>query len=115
MVDDEQLVCDSIRRVLALDQHVVETAASSQDALAAFQPGKFNLIIIDYQMPDTRGDRLAAAIKSMAPEQPIMMITAYAETLRLAGLFPLSVDLVMSKPFEIEEFRAAVRQMTAKA
>jgi two-component system response regulator HydG len=113
VVDDESLVCDSIRRILALDQHWVETVASAQNALVAFQPGKFDLIIIDYEMPDTKGDKLAAAIKAQAPEQPIMMITAYAETLRLAGSFPLSVDLVMSKPFDVREFREAVRQMTA--
>jgi len=114
VVDNEPLVCDSVRRVLALDQHMVEEVTSAQDALVAFEPGKFDLIIIDYEMPDTKGDKLAAAIKALAPEQPILMITAYAETLRLAGLFPLSVDLVMSKPFEIREFRETVRQMAAK-
>jgi CheY-like chemotaxis protein len=115
VVDDESLVCDSIRRILALDEHEVETVASAPDALEVFQPGKFSLIIIDYEMPDTKGDRLAAAIKKLAPDQPIMMITAYAETLRLAGSFPLSVDLVISKPFDIREFRDAVRQLTGKA
>ena len=78
VVDDESLVSDSIRRILALDQHAVETVTSAQDALVAFQPGKFDLIIIDYEMPDTKGDKLAAAIKALAPQQPILMITAYA-------------------------------------
>ena len=115
MVDDESLVCDSIRKILALDQHEVETVASARDALTSFQPGKFDLIIIDYEMPDTKGDKLAAAIKALAPDQPVMMITAYAETLRLAGSFPLSVDLVISKPFDVWEFRETVHQMTSKA
>jgi CheY-like chemotaxis protein len=114
VVDDEPLVCDSIQRVLDLDQHAVETVTCAQDALVAFQLGKFDLIIIDYEMPDTKGDKLAAAIKALAPGQPILMITAYAETLRLAGIFPLSVDLVMSKPFEIREFREAVRQLATR-
>lgn len=113
-VDDESIVSDSIRRILALDQHVVETVTSAQDALVAFEPGKFDLIIIDYEMPDTKGDKLAAAIRAHAPDQPILMITAYGETLRLAGIFPLSVDSVMSKPFDISEFREKVRQMGAK-
>jgi len=111
VVDDESLVCDSIRRILALDRHEVETVANARDALAAFAPGKFDLIIIDYEMPDSKGDKLAAGIKAQAPQQPILMITAYAETLRLAGSFPLSVDLVMSKPFDIREFRDAVLQL----
>jgi DNA-binding response OmpR family regulator len=114
VVDDETLVSDSIRRVLAVDQHEVETVASSQDALAAFQAGKFDLVIIDYEMPIMKGDKLAAAIKALVPQQPIIMITAYGETLRLAGSFPLAVDLVMGKPFDIQEFRDVVRRLTAK-
>ena len=115
VVDDEALVCDSIRWILALDQHQVETAGSGQEALAAFKPGKFDLIIIDYQMPDMKGDKVAAEIKALAPRQSILMVTAYGETLRLTGDFPLPVDRVIAKPFALEEFREAVRQLVAKA
>jgi CheY-like chemotaxis protein len=114
VVDDEAVVCDSIRKVLALDQHEVEAATSGQGALAAFQTGKFDLTIIDYEMPVMKGDKLAAAIKALAPQQPIIMMTAYGEALRLAGDFPLAVDLVMSKPFDLQELREAVRQTTTK-
>jgi CheY-like chemotaxis protein len=114
VVDDEALVCDSIRRLLEFDHHEVETAASGAEALVAFQRGKFDLIIIDYEMPVMNGDKLAAAIKALAPQQPIIMITAYGEALRLAGNFPLSVDLVINKPFDFQQFREAVRQLATK-
>ena len=114
VVDDEAVVCDSIRKVLALDQHEVEAAASGQGALAAFQTGKFDLIVIDYEMPGMKGDKLAAAIKALAPQQPIIMMTAYGEALRFSGEFPLAVDLVMSKPFDLQELRKTVRQTTTK-
>jgi hypothetical protein len=42
------------------------------------------------------------------------MMTAYGETLRLAGSFPLAVDLVIRKPFDVQGFREAVRQLTEK-
>ncbi len=114
VVDDESMVCDSIRKILTLDQYEVDRVTGAKDGLMAFQVGKFDLIIIDYEMPDTKGDKLAAAIKTQAPQQRIIMITAYAETLRLAGYFPLSVDLVMSKPFDVRDFREAVRQLTTR-
>lgn len=114
VVDDEALVCDAIRRVLELDRHTVETATSVHEALAAFQARKFDLLIIDYEMPEMKGDKLAAAIKAQDPKQPIVMVTAYSESLRAAGDFPLAVDLVVSKPFDYKEFREAVRQLAAR-
>ena len=115
VVDDEPLICDSIRRILAIDNHEVETTTSGQQALNAFQPGKFDLVVIDYQMADMKGDKVAAAIKAVAPKQAIIMITAFGETLRLAGDFPLHVDQVMTKPFGIQEFREAVHRLTTRS
>ena len=66
-------------------------------------------------MPDMKGDKLAAAIKAMAPERPILLITAYAEKLRASGEFPLAVDLMLSKPFDLQEFRTAVRTLISKS
>ena len=114
VVDDEPTVCDTISRVLVMDQYQVETVSSGQEALDAFQRGTFDLIIVDYAMPDMKGDKLAAAIKTLAPQQPIIMITGHGEALRFAGNFPLAVDLVISKPFTLQEFREAVRRLAGK-
>ena len=115
LVDDEPLVCDSVKRVLAFDGHEVVTATSGADALVAFKDAKFDLLITDYEMPSMKGDKLAAEIKRLAPWQPIIMITAYSESLRASGEFPLAVDSVVSKPFDIQELREAVRKVTAKS
>jgi len=115
VVDDDPLVCESIRRILELDQHQVEIATSGHDALAAIQRGNFDLIILDYEMPGTKGDAIAAAIKAKAPQQSIIMITGHTEALRLAGDFPLAVDQVITKPFDMQELREAVRKIGTKA
>ena len=112
VVDDEESVCTTIKMVLSLDHHEVETVTASQDALSAFEPGKFDLIITDYEMPAMKGDQLAAAMRALAPQQRILMITAYGEHLRLSGDFPLAVDLVMSKPFDVQKLRYAVHRLT---
>jgi CheY-like chemotaxis protein len=113
VVDDEEAVCETIKMVLALDQHEVTTANSSQKGLATFQNSPFDLVITDYQMPNMNGDKLAAAIRALVPGQKILMVTAYGESLRAAGEFPLPVDLVMSKPFSVQELRDSVLQLTA--
>jgi CheY-like chemotaxis protein len=112
LVDDEPMVLKAIQMILAQDGHEVETAASSQEALAAFQRGRFDLVITDYEMPVMTGDKLAAAIKALVPHQPILLITAYAERLCSEGTSLLAVDLVLSKPFDAEKLREVVRQLT---
>ncbi|HEV2208782.1 MAG TPA: response regulator [Verrucomicrobiae bacterium] len=112
VVDDEPLVGDAIKRILESEKHQVQTATSSQAGLAAFAEAKFDLIILDYDLPLMKGDKVAAAIKQQSPAQPVMMVTAYGEALRFGGSFPLGVDLVLTKPFDSREFLDAVRRLT---
>ncbi len=115
VVDDEPMICDSISKILGSDEYEVETATSGQAGLDAFQRSKFDLVILDYEMPDQKGDKIAAAIRAFAPQQPIIMMTAYGESLRFGGSFPLPVDLVIGKPFAWQEFREAVHKFARKA
>ena len=114
MVDDDPLVCDSIRRMLAVDGHVVETAISGEQALALFAIGKFDVVLTDYGRPVMKGDKLAAAIKARVPNQPIGMFTGYAEAMQPSDHPLPGVDLVISKPFGLDELRQAITKLLTK-
>jgi len=111
VVDDEPFVCDAVKMMLAFDGHDVQTANSGKEALSFFEKGKFDLIITDFAMPVMKGDELAAAIEARAPEQPIVMITAYAEMLQTSGNPLTGVDSIISKPFLLEDLRAAMAKV----
>jgi CheY-like chemotaxis protein len=113
VVDDEPYVCDAVRMMLAFDGHQVETAGSGKEALNLFAKGKYDVVITDYAMPGMKGDELALALKSVAPEQPIVLITAYAEMLKSAETPLTGVDCIVSKPFLLENLRAAIEDTTA--
>jgi CheY-like chemotaxis protein len=108
VVDDEPFVCDAVKMMLAFDGHDVETANGGEEALNIFREGKFDLVITDFAMPRMKGDELAANIKARAPNQPIVMITAYAEMLQASGHTLTGVDFVISKPFLLENLREAI-------
>jgi two-component system response regulator FlrC len=112
VVDDEPFVCDAVKMMLNFDGHTVETANSAKDALALFDQGKFDLVITDFAMPNMKGDELAAAIKARAPQQPVVMITAYAEMLQSSDNPLTGVDFVISKPFLLENLREAIAKVT---
>jgi CheY-like chemotaxis protein len=112
VVDDEPLVCDAVKMMLDFDGHLVTTAGNGKEALAIFGRDQFDLVITDFEMPVMKGDELAAAIKARAPKQPVVMITAYAEMLQASGNPLTGVDLVISKPFLLENLREAIAKVT---
>lgn len=115
IVDDEPFVCDAVKMMMKFDGHTVETASDGPEALAKFEPGKFDLVITDFAMPSMKGDELAVAIKARAPGQPVVLITAYSEMLQ-ASNHPLpGVDFLISKPFLLEDLRRAIAKTTAGA
>src|SRR5689334_19007314 len=105
VVDDDPLVADSIGRMLLFDGHEVELALSAEEALALFSKKHFDLALVDYEMPGMKGDQLAKAIKAIAPGRPVVMFTGYVETVRATIGATSSVDVVLGKPFDLEELR----------
>ena len=114
VVDDEPLVCDAVRMMLAFDGHHVETTGSGKEALALLDQSKFDVVITDFKMPEMQGDELAAAIKARYPTQPVVMITAYAEMLQSSGDPMTGVDFVISKPFLLENLREAIAKVAPR-
>ena len=112
VVDDEPFVCDAVKMMLAFDGHSVETASSGKAALDLFEKTKFDLVITDFAMPAMKGDELALAIKKRDPQQPVVMITAYAEMLQSSGRSLPGVDFIISKPFLLENLREAISRVT---
>lgn len=111
VVDDDPLVADSIRRMLQFDGHQVQIAGSAAEALQLFSPHSFDLVLVDYEMPTTKGDALAQAIKERSPALPVVMFTGYAEAVRSAGLAAKGVDRVLGKPFDLEELRQIIQSL----
>ena len=113
VVDDEPLVCEAVKMLLEFDGHEVVTAGNGNEALVLFDRGGFDLVITDYTMPGMKGDELALAVKARVPGQPVIMITAHAEMLKTKTVPLVGVDYLVSKPFQIEDLREAIKKTTA--
>lgn len=110
VVDDEPLVRRTVQILLEGDGFIVEEAQSGTEALALFEPGKFDMIFTDYLMPEMKGDQLAAAIKKRSPKQPVVMLTAFPEKLQCSDCPLGGVDSIICKPFELETLRSTINR-----
>ena len=97
LVDDERVLRETIRRLLAMDKHIVVEANNGAEALGLFKRQSFHLVMTDYEMPFVKGNELASRIRSIAPEQPILMMTGYGH----AASHDNPVDAVISKPLNV--------------
>lgn len=77
-------------------------------ALKMFQPGKYDLVITDYLMPNLDGVQLAHSLKRQAPELPILLLSGYTTSIVAEHPEPLPVDFVLAKPFSMKELQQAL-------
>jgi CheY-like chemotaxis protein len=111
VVDDEPSICKILKMLLEKDGHKVQTANSGGEALVLLEQDDFDLVTTDFSMLGMKGDTLAATIKQHRPKLPVLMISANAVIAKSFGNPLVGVDLVISKPFVVEELREAIDKL----
>jgi len=107
LAEDEPSLRLILASYLKIDGHSVEVAANGQEALAKFRVDGFDLVVTDRAMPEMGGDQLAAEIKQVDPETPVIMLTGLGELMNEIGELPPGVDLVIPKPVTLAALRRA--------
>jgi len=110
VVEDEPTVRDSLAMLLSVDDHLVTEASNGAEALSLFTKDDFDVVMTDFEMPIMKGNELAVRIKRLKPEQPIIMVTAFAEKITSEN----PVDVIINKPFRLEDLRQAISQVFAR-
>ncbi|HNV69942.1 MAG TPA: response regulator, partial [Candidatus Ozemobacteraceae bacterium] len=108
IVDDEKAILFSLKAALQKEGHLVKTMTSPQEALKMIEPGAFQVIISDYNMPAMNGMEFLRAVKKLDAEAVFILMTAYgSEKLAIEAMKEGAYDY-FTKPFDIEEMRIIV-------
>ncbi|TLY57106.1 MAG: response regulator [Gammaproteobacteria bacterium] len=119
LVDDDPLLLKSLQDVLESDGHSVLAVDAGQRGIDEFFAARkraegFEAVITDLGMPNVDGRTVAAAIKSAAPDTPVVLLTGWGQRMRGEGELPDHVDRVLSKPPRLPELRAALEELVAR-
>jgi len=117
IVDDDQILLNSLRDALQSEGHTVVAAAGGQTGVDAFTAASdkgeaFDAVITDLGMPYVDGRKVAAAIKRASPKTPIILLTGWGQRLSIEGDVPPDVDRVLSKPPKLQQLRRALSDLT---
>lgn len=77
-VDDEEVVCESIRRVLSGEGYEVKTTTSPRQGLELIRKELYDLLLLDIKMPELDGIELLKVARSVSPETEVIIVTGYA-------------------------------------
>jgi len=114
IVDDEQSMRDFLSILFYREGCAVTAAPSAEAALTAAGQKDFDAVISDVKMPGMGGLALLAELKSLQPELPVIMVTAFASPDDAVQAMKSGAFDYLSKPFNVDELRKVVRAAFAK-
>ncbi len=114
IVDDENLVCWSLAKMLKRADFVPEISNSCADARLKLESFKPDLVILDAALPDGDGLLLLEEFKAERPQLPIVVMTSNYHSNLAFQAFSLGAEDYIGKPFNIDMVERSVQKIFAR-
>jgi len=111
VVDDEQRITSNIKDYLVSDGHTVDTAANGEDALVLADINSYDLVILDWMLPDMDGPKICKVLRENKIDSPVLMLTAKSQLEDKVEGLNAGADDYLTKPFEFDELDARIRAL----
>ncbi len=103
IIDDEEIVRSSCRKILEPEGYEVETAVSGNEGLDRLSEGPFDLVITDLKMPDMDGIDVLIKIKERWPSTEVIIMTGYGTVKTAVKAMKVGVFDYIEKPFSPDD------------
>lgn len=100
-MEDEGMIRQQMEDILKNIFKSVTSATNGQEGLELFQRNAFDVVITDIQMPHKNGLEAAKEIKSISPNTPIIVTTAYSDINLFITSIELGIDRYILKPISV--------------
>jgi len=116
LVDDDPAVLSSTALVLRIGGHDVTAADGGQSGIEALRAAHcagepFDIVVTDLGMPYIDGNQVAAAVKELFPETPVVLLTGWGKRMTRGDEAPAHVDYVLPKPLELDQLRLVLAEI----
>ncbi|MBW1677446.1 MAG: response regulator [Deltaproteobacteria bacterium] len=108
VIDDEQVVLDSVTKILTDENYEVDVSLSGRKGLEDAIQRDYDIVLTDIRMPDIGGMRVLRDIRRAKPSLPVVMITGYASIESSVQAMKLGAADYIEKPFTPDQLLKAV-------
>jgi two-component system, OmpR family, manganese sensing response regulator len=110
-VEDDEKLCVMVGDLLAHEHYKLEITGSGQDGLHMMLTYGYDLIILDWQLPDLQGIDLCKNFRSRGQQTPILMLTGKRAVEEKEMALDAGADDYLTKPFHPKELMARIRAL----
>jgi DNA-binding response OmpR family regulator len=108
LVDDDVDLSDELKEWLVDCGHTVETAYSGPEALDHLQFCKYDLIMLDYNLPGKEGRDVCREYRLAGGAAPVVMLTGYSAKDSEESCLQAGVSEFLEKPFNLDKLEAVL-------
>jgi DNA-binding NtrC family response regulator len=114
IIDDEAAIRESLQTLLETENYEVEVAGTAEEGFARLAMRTFDLLLLDFALPDKNGLDVLAEIRDRDPLFPVIMITAYGTVENAVKAIQGGAANFIQKPWDNEKLLADVRATIAR-
>lgn len=114
VVDDDAEMRALLTDVLSVEDYAVVGAANGAEALIRLRNESFAAIVLDKNMPGLSGLDLLPGLRTICPEMPVILITAFGDVASYVDAIEKGAFAYVFKPFRLEELLTTLEQALAR-
>jgi PAS domain S-box-containing protein len=114
VVDDEEVVRETLAEMLTDLDHKVVTADSGREAVKKVTSDDFDLVFTDLAMPEMDGWETAREIRKQKPKLPVVLVTGYGATAQPPSGEVGLVAGIIGKPFDFDQVSGTIARVVAQ-
>ena len=116
IVDDDSVVLELLRAASESLGHPCHTFVTGASLLQALRRESFDMLVVDWQLPDAEGPEIVRAVRALTgPQMLILFVTRRQDESDIVEAFASGADDFMSKPIRLGEFTSRVAALARRA
>lgn len=114
IVEDEERLANNLKLLLQKEKYIVITAKNGEESLALCESDTFDLILLDWMLPDIQGNILCQKIRGAGIKTPVIILTAKSLVEDKVEGLESGADDYLTKPFSIDELLARIMALVRR-
>ena len=113
VVEDDPAIRRLVEKLLGRHQIEIDTVGDGRSAVERLEAGRYSVIVLDLMVPELNGFEVIDFLKAKQMRTPVAVVSAVSQQ-ALTRLDLDIVKLVISKPFDVDEFTKAILTLCAE-